>query len=48
MGGQTVRREMYEELEVELIRFEAMDVITGSTESEDDETPLVPVQPKEN
>ena len=35
---------MYEELEVELIRFEAMDVITESptTSSEEDETPLAP------
>ena len=38
-----MRREMYEELEVELIRFEAMDVITESpTSSEEDETPLAP------
>lgn len=39
-----MKREMYEEIEVELIRFEAMDVITESpmTSSEDDETPFVP------
>ena len=38
-----MKREMYEELEVELIRFEAMDVITESpTTSEEDETPFVP------
>jgi len=40
---------MYEEIEVELIRFEAMDVITESPDgSEDDETPFVPVAPKAN
>ncbi len=46
-----MKREMYEEIEVELIRFEAMDVITGSTgstDNEDDETPLVPVTAKTN
>lgn len=30
MGGLTVKREVYEELKVELIRFESADVITES------------------
>ena len=35
-------KEVYEELEVELIRFEATDVIvTSNTKSEEDETPVV-------
>ena len=44
LGGLLMARKGYEELDLEILYFENIDVITGSpTTAEDDELPPIPV-----